>query len=262
MRGNVEDGARELRDLLDRFNEPAVNYSEDTADVVRLLLQDKIDAADAWQLDTTLEIAMDALRLPPGDADVTDLSGGERRRVALCRLLLAARRPAAARRAADHLDAESVARLEKHLEENRGTVVAVTHDRYFLDNVAGWILELDRGRGGPLRGNDSSWLDQARCASIRGAPGVGSPAHDRARAGVGWRVPEGAAQQVGARLNRYEALIAEERNVKLDQVQIHIPPARDWAASCSRPTPAQGLRRPAADRGPVLLAAPRRGSSG
>ena len=161
VRGNVEDGVRELRDLLDRFNELAANYSEDTADEFARL-QDKIDAADAWQLDTTLEIAMDALRLPPGDADVTTLSGGERRRVALCRLLLAAPDLLLLDEPTNHLDAESVAWLEKHLEEYKGTVVAVTHDRYFLDNVAGWILELDRGRGLPFKGNYSSWLDQKR----------------------------------------------------------------------------------------------------
>ena len=152
MRGNVEDGVRELRDLLDRFNELAANYSEDDRRRVRAALQDKIDAADAWNLDTTLEIAMDALRLPPGDADVTTLSGGERRRVALCRLLLAAPDLLLLDEPTNHLDAESVAWLEQHLEEYKGTVVAVTHDRYFLDNVAGWILELDRGRGLPVQG--------------------------------------------------------------------------------------------------------------
>ncbi len=146
VRGNVEDGVRELRDMMDRFNELAATYSEDNADEFARL-QDRIEAADAWQLDTTLEIAMDALRLPPGDADVTTLSGGERRRVALCRLLLTAPDLLLLDEPTNHLDAESVAWLEKHLEEYKGTVVAVTHDRYFLDNVAGWILELDRGRG-------------------------------------------------------------------------------------------------------------------
>ncbi len=159
MKGNVEDGVRELRDMLDRFNEVAANYSDETADEFARL-QDAIDAADAWNLDTTLEIAMDALRLPPGDADVETLSGGERRRVALCRLLLSAPDLLLLDEPTNHLDAESVAWLEKHLEDYKGTVVAVTHDRYFLDNVAGWILELDRGRGIPFKGNYSSWLEQ------------------------------------------------------------------------------------------------------
>src|ERR687895_1630656 len=159
VRGNVEDGVRELRDVLDRFNELAANYSDETAGEFARL-QDAIDAADAWSLDTTLEIAMDALRLPPPDASVETLSGGERRRVALCRLLLSAPDLLLLDEPTNHLDAESVAWLERHLEDYKGTVVAVTHDRYFLDNVAGWILELDRGRGIPFQGNYSSWLEQ------------------------------------------------------------------------------------------------------
>ena len=223
VRGNVEDGVRELRDLLDRFNELAANYSEDTAaEFARL--QDKIDAADAWQLDTTLEIAMDALRLPPGDADVTTLSGGERRRVALCRLLLASPDLLLLDEPTNHLDAESVAWLEKHLEEYRGTVVAVTHDRYFLDNVAGWILELDRGRGLPFKGNYSSWLDQKR-ARLETEERTESARQRTIARELEWvrESPKGRRTKSRARLNRYEALIAEERNVKLDQVQIHIP---------------------------------------
>ena len=223
VRGNVEDGVRELRDLLDRFNELAANYSEDTADEFARL-QDKIDAADAWQLDTTLEIAMDALRLPPGDADVTTLSGGERRRVALCRLLLAAPDLLLLDEPTNHLDAESVAWLEKHLEEYKGTVVAVTHDRYFLDNVAGWILELDRGRGLPFKGNYSSWLDQKR-TRLESEERQESARQRTIARELEWvrQSPQGRRSKSRARLNRYEALIAEERNVKLDQVQIHIP---------------------------------------
>src|ERR671929_1947683 len=159
VRGNVEDGVAETRALLDRFNELAANYSDDTADEFAAL-QAKIDAADAWNLDTNVDYAMDALRLPPADADVTTLSGGERRRVALCRLLLSAPDLLLLDEPTNHLDAESVAWLERHLEQYKGTVVAVTHDRYFLDNVAGWILELDRGRGIPFQGNYSSWLEQ------------------------------------------------------------------------------------------------------
>src|SRR5580765_3606576 len=161
VKGNVEDGVRELRDLLDRFNELAANYSDETADEFAAL-QARIDVADAWNLDSHLEQAMDALRLPPGDADVSKLSGGERRRVALCRLLLQAPDLLLLDEPTNHLDAESVAWLERHLEEYKGAVVAVTHDRYFLDNVAGWILELDRGRGIPFEGNYSGWLDQKR----------------------------------------------------------------------------------------------------
>ena len=167
VRGNVEDGVRELRDLVDRYNEVAANYSDETADEFARL-QDQIDAADAWNLDTMLDTAMDALRLPPGDADVTKLSGGERRRVALCRLLLSAPDLLLLDEPTNHLDAESVAWLERHLEEYKGAVVAVTHDRYFLDNVAGWILELDRGRGIPFQGNYSSWLEQKTAAARAG----------------------------------------------------------------------------------------------
>ena len=215
VRGNVEDGVRELRDMLDRFNELAANYSDETAGEFARL-QDAIDAADAWTLDTTLEIAMDALRLPPGDADVETLSGGERRRVALCRLLLD--------EPTNHLDAESVAWLEKHLEEYKGTVVAVTHDRYFLDNVAGWILELDRGRGLPFKGNYTAWLEQKQARLAQEERREQARARTIARE-LEWvrESPKGRRTKARARLKRYEALLAEEKSVKLDQVQIHIP---------------------------------------
>ena len=196
VRGNVEDGVRELRDLVDRYNEVAANYSDETADEFARL-QDQIDAADAWNLDTMLDTAMDALRLPPGDADVTKLSGGERRRVALCRLLLSAPDLLLLDEPTNHLDAESVAWLEQHLEEYKGAVVAVTHDRYFLDNVAGWILELDRGRGIPFQGNYSSWLEQKTAAPRTGeAHRQGARQDARRRARVGAREPEGPAQEV------------------------------------------------------------------
>src|SRR3978361_2104163 len=159
VRGNVEDGVRPMRDLLDRFNELSMTYTDETADEFAKI-QDKIDAAGAWELDSMLDQAMDALRCPPGDSPVTDLSGGERRRVALCKLLLSKPDLLLLDEPTNHLDAESVAWLERHLEDYKGTVVAVTHDRYFLDNVAGWILELDRGMGIPYEGNYSSWLEQ------------------------------------------------------------------------------------------------------
>ncbi len=223
VRGNVEDGVRETRDLLDRFNELAANYSDDTAaEFARL--QEAIDAADAWSLDTTLEIAMDALRLPPGDADVETLSGGERRRVALCRLLLSAPDLLLLDEPTNHLDAESVAWLETHLEEYKGTVVAVTHDRYFLDNVAGWILELDRGRGLPFKGNYTAWLEQKQERLAQEDRRDNARQRTIARE-LEWvrESPRGRRTKARARLKRYEALLAEEKSVKLDQVQIHIP---------------------------------------
>ncbi len=223
VRGNVEDGVREIRDLLDRFNEIAANYSDENADEFARL-QAKIDATDAWNLDTTLDTAMDALRLPPGDADVSTLSGGERRRVALCRLLLASPDLLLLDEPTNHLDAESVAWLEKFLEDYPGTVVAVTHDRYFLDNVAGWILELDRGRGIPFEGNYSSWLEQKQARLAQEEKEESARAKTIASE-LEWvrENPKGRRKKSKARLARYEELLAEERNVRLEQVQIHIP---------------------------------------
>jgi ATP-binding cassette ChvD family protein len=223
VRGNVEDGVAELRALLDRFNELAANYSDDTAGEFARL-QDRIDAADAWNLDSHLDQAMDALRLPPGDADVSVLSGGERRRVALCRLLLSAPDLLLLDEPTNHLDAESVAWLERHLEDYKGTVVAVTHDRYFLDNVAGWILELDRGHGIPFKGNYSSWLEQKQARLAVEEKQESARQRTIARELEWVRTnPKGRRTKAKARLNNYERLLAEERNVRLDQVQIHIP---------------------------------------
>jgi energy-dependent translational throttle protein EttA len=223
VRGNVEDGVAELRGLLDRFNHLAANYSDETADEFARL-QEQIDAADAWNLDMMLDTAMDALRLPPADAEVTNLSGGERRRVALCRLLLSAPDLLLLDEPTNHLDAESVAWLETHLKEYPGTIVAITHDRYFLDNVAGWILELDRGRGIPYEGNYSGWLEQRQQRMLQ------EERQDSARKRIlaqelAWVRMNASARRAKprARLNNYEALLAEDRNVKLDQVQIHIP---------------------------------------
>jgi energy-dependent translational throttle protein EttA len=223
VRGNVEDGVAEVRALLDRFNELAANYSDETADEFARL-QEQIDAADAWNLDSQLDQAMDALRLPPGDADVSRLSGGERRRVALCRLLLSAPDLLLLDEPTNHLDAESVAWLERHLEDYKGTVVAVTHDRYFLDNVAGWILELDRGHGIPFKGNYSSWLEQKQARLAQEERQESARQRTIARELEWVRTnPKGRRTKSKARLANYERLLAEERNVKLDQVQIHIP---------------------------------------
>jgi ATP-binding cassette ChvD family protein len=220
----VEEGVAETKALLDRFNELAANYSDETADEFATL-QAKIDAADAWNLDTQLEYAMDALRCPPPDAVVDSLSGGERRRVALCRLLLRAPDLLLLDEPTNHLDAESVAWLERYLADYKGAVVAVTHDRYFLDNVAGWILELDRGSGIPHEGNYSSWLE-AKAKRL-----AQKERRDKARerviaAELEWvrTNPKGRRVKNKARLSRYEELVAEEQQVKLDEVQIHIPP--------------------------------------
>ncbi len=223
VRGNVEDGAAEIRALLDRFNELSMNYADETAEEFGRV-QEQIDAVDGWNLDTTLEIAMDALRCPPPDADVTTLSGGERRRVALCRLLLRQPDLLLLDEPTNHLDAESVAWLERHLHEYPGTVVAVTHDRYFLDNVAGWILELDRGRGIPYQGNYSGWLEQKR-ARLASEARQESARQRTIEQELEWVRMNASARRnkPRARLNAYEALLAQDRNVKLDQVQIHIP---------------------------------------
>jgi sulfate-transporting ATPase len=245
VRGNVEDGVAETRALLDRFNELAANYSDETADEFARI-QERIDAADAWNLDTQLDTAMDALRLPPADADVTKLSGGERRRVALCRLLLSAPDLLLLDEPTNHLDAESVGWLERHLEEYKGTVVAVTHDRYFLDNVAGWILELDRGHGIPFQGNYSSWLEQKQ-ARLAQEEKQDSARKRTIAAELEWvrENPKGRRKKSKARLNNYERLLAEDRNLKLDQVQIHIPPGQRLGGKV---IDADGVRKGFGDR--------------
>ncbi len=223
VRGNVEDGVAEVRDLMARFNELSMNYSDETADEFARL-QDQIDAVDGWNLDTVIDTAMDALRLPPSDSPVTNLSGGERRRVALCRLLLSAPDLLLLDEPTNHLDAESVAWLETHLAEYKGAIVAVTHDRYFLDNVAQWILEIDRSRGIPYEGNYSSWLQQKQQRLLQEERKESSRSRTIA-AELEWvrTNPKGRRVKNKARLARYEDLLAEDRNVKLDQVQIHIP---------------------------------------
>jgi ATP-binding cassette ChvD family protein len=230
VRENVEDGVRALRDLMDRFNEISAKFAEPDADYDALLaeqatVQDAIDRADAWQLEQHLDHAMDALRVPDGDRDVTTLSGGERRRVALCRLLLSAPDLLLLDEPTNHLDAESVAWLERFLAEYKGTVVAVTHDRYFLDNVAGWILELDRGRGIPFQGNYSSWLEQKQERLAVEEKTESARRRTLARELEWVRMsPRARHDKSKARLAAYERLYAEEQNVKLDKVEIHIPP--------------------------------------
>ena len=229
VRANVEDGVRPLRDLLDRFNAISARFAEPDADFDALLaeqaqVQDLIDRHDAWSLEATLDRAMDALRLPDGDRDVTTLSGGERRRVALCRLLLSSPDLLLLDEPTNHLDAESVAWLERFLEQYKGTVVAVTHDRYFLDNVAGWILELDRGRGLPFEGNYSSWLEQKQARLAVEEKQESARRRTLARELEWVRLSPKARHAKGkARLAAYERLLAEEQNVRLDRVEIHIP---------------------------------------
>ncbi|HQU16910.1 MAG: energy-dependent translational throttle protein EttA [Chromatiales bacterium 21-64-14] len=232
VRGNVEDGVRELKALLDRFNAISMRFAEpmEEQEMNQLLaeqaqLQDAIEAAGAWELERRLEIAADALRLPPWDADVTRLSGGERRRVALCRLLLSGPDMLLLDEPTNHLDAESVAWLERFLGEYAGTVVAVTHDRYFLDNVAGWILELDRGHGIPWEGNYSSWLEQkdARLAQEERQ----QSAHRKSlEAELEWvrSNPKGRHAKSRARLKRYEELASQEFQKRNEVREIYIPP--------------------------------------
>ncbi len=230
VRENVEDGVRELRDLLDRFNEISTQFSEPDADFDTLLaeqakVQDQVDRRGAWQLEEQLDHAMDALRLPEGDRDVTSLSGGERRRVALCRLLLSAPDLLLLDEPTNHLDAESVFWLERFLAEYKGTVVAVTHDRYFLDNVAGWILELDRGRGIPYEGNYSGWLEQKQVRLQIEEKQSSARQRTLARE-LEWvrLAPKARHAKSKARLGAYEKLLADEDAVRLDKVEIHIPP--------------------------------------
>ena len=230
--GNVAEGVGETKQLVDRYNEVCTAFGDPDADIDALLkeqadLQTKIDAAGAWDLDRTFEIAMDALRLPPGDADVETLSGGERRRVALCRLLLSKPDLLLLDEPTNHLDAESVAWLERTLQEYPGTVVAVTHDRYFLDNVAGWILELDRGAGIPWEGNYSSWLEQkqARLAAEEKADRSRQASLERE---LDWiRMSPRARQSKGkARITAYNDLVAdaEAADQRADNVELAIPP--------------------------------------
>jgi ATP-binding cassette ChvD family protein len=231
VRENVEDGVREAQDLLDRFNEISAKFAEADADFDALLaeqatVQDEIDRRDLWQLEQTLDRAMDALRLPEGDRDVTSLSGGERRRVALCRLLLSSPDLLLLDEPTNHLDAESVWWLERFLAQYKGTVVAVTHDRYFLDNVAGWILELDRGQGIPFEGNYTAWLEnkRARLSVEEKQQAARARVLDRELEWVR-ASPKARHAKSKARLARYDEMVAEAEGENRDPaLEIVIPP--------------------------------------
>jgi energy-dependent translational throttle protein EttA len=232
VKGNVMDGVREVQDLLDRYNAVMAKWSDPDADYEAVgaeqsALEDKINAADAWNVERNVDIAMEALRCPPDEADVTTLSGGEKRRVALARLLLQHPDLLLLDEPTNHLDAESVEWLERFLDEYAGTVVAVTHDRYFLDNVAKWILELDRGRGVPFSGNYSSWLEQKLERMTREQKQVDARQRTLARELEWVRMGAKARQAKGkARLSAYERLLAEANDLKdtTRELEIAIPP--------------------------------------
>jgi ATP-binding cassette ChvD family protein len=232
VRGNVDEGVAPIRALLTRFDEINAKFGEELSpeEMDKVLeeqarVQDAIEAAGAWDLDSKVEHAMDALRLPPPDADVSTLSGGERRRVALCRLLLQSPDLLLLDEPTNHLDAESVAWLERFLHDYKGTVVAITHDRYFLDNVAGWILELDRTRAYPWEGNYSGWLDQKQ-QRLAVEEKQETRRQRTLQHELEWiRMSPRARQAKGkARLNHYEQLLAEDAAEKIDRVEIYIPP--------------------------------------
>ncbi len=226
----VEQGVQPVIDLLKEFDEINNSFADPDADMDKLMerqakVQDKLDAAGAWDLDSKLEMAMDALRCPPGDTSISILSGGERRRVALCRLLLQAPDILLLDEPTNHLDAESVEWLEKHLQQYEGTVIAVTHDRYFLDNVAGWILELDRGQGIPWQGNYSSWLDQKR-NRLQQEEKSESQRQKTLQRELEWiRMSPKARHAKGkARINAYEKLLSEESKEKIQELELYMPP--------------------------------------
>ena len=232
VKENVEDGVRSIKDLIDEFNAVSDRFAEELTDdeMTELLekqgdLQLRIDAVDGWDLDRKLDVAADALRLPPWDADVTQLSGGERRRVALCRLLLSKPDMLLLDEPTNHLDAESVGWLERFLGEFAGTVVAITHDRYFLDNVAGWILELDRGRGIPYEGNYTTWLEQKE-KRLEIEQRQEEARQRTIKAELEWvrSNPKGRQAKSRARLARFDELTSEEYQTRNETMELYIPP--------------------------------------
>jgi energy-dependent translational throttle protein EttA len=230
VRENVEQGVQPIIDLLKEFDDINNSFADPDADMDKLMdrqakVQDKLDASGAWDLDSKLEMAMDALRCPPGDTPCSILSGGERRRVALCRLLLQAPDILLLDEPTNHLDAESVEWLEKHLQQYAGTVIAVTHDRYFLDNVAGWILELDRGVGIPFKGNYSSWLEQKK-TRLQQEEKSESQRQKTLERELEWirMSPKGRHAKGKARINQYESLLEQQTQEKIQDLEIYVPP--------------------------------------
>ncbi|MEO7507016.1 MAG: energy-dependent translational throttle protein EttA [Pyrinomonadaceae bacterium] len=253
VRAIVEEGAQDTVNLLKEFDEINNKFGEPMDDdaMDKLLarqgeVQDALDAADAWDLDSRLELAMDALRCPPGDSVVATLSGGEKRRVALCRLLLQKPDILLLDEPTNHLDAESIAWLEQHLQRYAGTVIAVTHDRYFLDNVAGWILELDRGQGIPWKGNYSSWLEQ-KANRLKNEEKAESQRQKTLQRELEWirMSPKGRHAKSKARITAYEQLLSEESEKHADDLEIYIPPGPRLGQSVVE---AQGVRKAYGDK--------------
>ena len=237
VRGNVELGVADTKAILDRFNEVSAKFGEPDADFDALMaeqaeLQEKIDSAGAWELERKLEIAADALRLPPWEATVENLSGGEKRRVALCKLLLSNPDMLILDEPTNHLDAKSVAWLERFLQDFAGTVVAVTHDRYFLDNVAGWILELDRGHGIPWEGNYSSWLDQKQ-KRLEHEERSEKARQKSMKAELEWvnSNPKGRQSKSKARLKRFEEISSQDYQKRSETSELYIPPGQGLVMS-------------------------------
>ena len=249
--GNVLSGMGEAKELMDRFNAVSARFAEELTDdemneviAEQAELQEKIDAIDGWDMERKAEIAMDALRVPEGDADVTKLSGGEKRRVALCKLLLSVPDMLLLDEPTNHLDAESVAWLQRFLHDFPGTVVTITHDRYFLDEVAGWILELDRGAGIPYEGNYSGWLEQKQKRLEQEGKAEDSRVKSLSRE-LDWvrAAPKARQAKSKARINAYEKMLAEENERQIDTAKIHIPAGPRLGISSLMP---RGCARPLA----------------